>query len=114
MPSASNCSACPYCWRIFLSEIDSRSGFQRQPGVRNRFGYKFDYHNTFYHQEPRLDVTRAGSDEDHGAYDFILAGEIFEHVPPSVDDTLTNVRSLLKPDGFLVLTVPYSTEATTR
>jgi hypothetical protein len=75
---------------------------------------KFDYRNTFYHQEPRLDVTRAGSDEDHGAYDFILAGEIFEHVPPSVDDTLTNVRSLLKPDGFLVLTVPYSTEATTR
>jgi hypothetical protein len=74
---------------------------------------KFDYRNTFYHQEPRFDVTKAPSNEQD-TYDFVLAGEIFEHVAPPIEAALANICRLLKPSGFLVLTAPYSTEATTR
>ena len=74
---------------------------------------RFDYRNTFYHQEPCLDIAQAPSNEQ-GTYDFVLAGEVFEHVPPPVQNAFKNVYGLLKPGGFLVMTVPYSTEATTR
>jgi SAM-dependent methyltransferase len=74
---------------------------------------KFDYRNTFYHQEPRFDVAHPAHAEE-GLYDFVLASEIFEHVAPPVEAALVNVRRLLKPGGFLALTVPYSTDAATR
>ena len=74
---------------------------------------KFDYRNTFYHQEPHLDLTKPPSNES-GIYDFILAGEIFEHVPPPVQNALDGISALLKPSGFLAMTVPYSTDTTTR
>jgi hypothetical protein len=74
---------------------------------------KFDYRNTFYHQEPRFDVTKPPSNES-GVYDFILAGEILEHVPPPLQNAFGGIFALLKPGGFLAMTVPYSTDATTR
>jgi len=59
---------------------------------------KFDYRNTFYHQEPHLDVSEITSSE-HGLYDFVLAGEVFEHVPPPVQNSLSGIFALLKPGG---------------
>jgi SAM-dependent methyltransferase len=74
---------------------------------------KFDYRNTFYHQEPRFDAGKPAAAE-RGLYDFVLASDIFEHVAPPVEQSLRNVIELLKPDGFLAMSVPYSLEDTTR
>jgi len=73
---------------------------------------RFDYRNTFFHEAPRFDISQPP--EEGGIFDFILAGDIFEHVAPPVERSLANACALLKPHGFLAMTVPYSLEATTR
>src|SRR5262249_6736629 len=78
----------------------------------SRLESRFDYRNTFYHQAPRFDITQPA--EEPGTFDFILAGDIFEHVSPPVEQSLANVCALLKPDGFLAMSVPYSLEETTQ
>lgn len=68
---------------------------------------RFDYINTFFHQEPRLDI----SDFTHGhlgEFDFVLSSEVFEHVKPPAEKALGNLHSVLKPDGKLIFTTPYA------
>lgn len=68
---------------------------------------KFSYINTFYHQEPRLDITNIPDDEI-GKYDFVISSEVMEHVPyKDLGKAFTNMARLLKAGGFLLLTVPY-------
>lgn len=69
----------------------------------------FSYHNTFYHQEPRLDIT-AVPESEYGKYDFLISSDVMEHVPKDVGKAFTNMARMLKPGGFLVLTVPYKPE----
>ncbi len=66
---------------------------------------RFDYENTFFHRAPRLDIMNppAGA----GPYDFILATEVLEHVPPPVQRAFDNLAGLLKPDGFVVFSSPW-------
>lgn len=67
---------------------------------------KFDYTNSFYHCEPRLDIaTLEGSVT--GPFDFIIASEVFEHVPPPVSRAFENLRRLLRPGGTVLFSVPY-------
>jgi SAM-dependent methyltransferase len=91
--------------------------FPRNPGVRgigmtDWEGYavplvrKLGYRNTFYHQEPRLDITRIDFAQE-GSADFVISSDVFEHVPPPVSVAFVNMRRLLKPGGLAVLTVPY-------
>lgn len=65
---------------------------------------KFDYTNTHYDREPRFDFT-----EFHpklaGMYDFILSADVLEHIAPPVNRALAEVSQLLKPCGFLGITV---------
>jgi SAM-dependent methyltransferase len=65
---------------------------------------KFDYTNTFYDREPRVDFT-----EPHpalaGQYDFILSADVLEHIAPPVERALEEARRMLKPCGFLGVTV---------
>lgn len=68
---------------------------------------KFDYRNTYYHQEPRLDITRI-AESDVGTLDFLLSTDVFEHVCPPVDIAFENALRLLKPDGAFVFSVPYT------
>jgi SAM-dependent methyltransferase len=88
-------------------------GMSDPPNLAPRLAEKFDYTNTFYHQAPLLDITNP-AESDLGRYDFILSSEVMEHVPPPVEDAFRNLYRLLKPDGLLLLTVPYSIEARTR
>jgi hypothetical protein len=74
---------------------------------------KFDYRNTYYHQEPRFDATHSAVAEQ-GRYDFVLAGDVFEHVAPPVETAFQSTVALLKPGGFLAMSVPYSLEDTTQ
>lgn len=67
---------------------------------------KFDYTNTYYHKEPQFDILEV-TDSIYGNLDFLISSEVFEHVKPPVITCFKNAYSLLKPDGFMVLTVPY-------
>jgi hypothetical protein len=65
---------------------------------------KFDYTNTFYDREPRFDSSRP--DESlWGQYDFILSADVLEHVGPPVEATLVQLCRMLKPHGFLGVTI---------
>jgi len=66
---------------------------------------KINYTNTFYDREPYLDITVPHPDQ-YGAYDFILSSDVFEHVAPPVERAFEEAFRLLKPNGFLCITVP--------
>jgi hypothetical protein len=65
---------------------------------------KFDYTNTHYDREPRLDFREAHPDRA-GAYDFILSADVLEHIAPPLETALAEIHNLLKPCGFLGATV---------
>jgi SAM-dependent methyltransferase len=65
---------------------------------------KFDYTNTFYDREPRHDFTESHP-ELAGQYDFILSADVLEHIAPPVERALEETRRMLKPHGFLGITV---------
>lgn len=68
---------------------------------------KFDYTNTFYDCDPYFDLTSMHI-ELYGTYDFILSGDVFEHIAPPIERAFEEAYSLLKPNGFLCITVPSS------
>jgi len=82
-------------------------GMSDSPQLASRLAEKFDYTNTFYHQAPFFDVTQP-DDRDAGRFDFILSSEVMEHVPPPVERSFAALARLLKPDGLLLMTTPYS------
>jgi SAM-dependent methyltransferase len=81
-------------------------GMSDPPVLAEKLAEKFTYTNTFYHRPPRLDVTQP-ADSELGRYDFIFSSEVMEHVPPPVERAFSNLCRMLKPDGLLLLTVPY-------
>jgi SAM-dependent methyltransferase len=87
-------------------------GLTDWPEYASRLADKFDYRNTFFNKEPRLDITNPPP-EEAGKYDFLISSEIFEHVLPPASNAFLSAHRLLKPHGVLILTVPYSIEATT-
>ena len=68
---------------------------------------KFNYHNTYYHQEPRIDVNNV-DEKLKGTKDFIICSEVLEHTNPPVINAFMGLSSLLKPGGFLIFTVPFT------
>jgi SAM-dependent methyltransferase len=73
---------------------------------------KLDYTNTYYHAEPRLDITDVPADRG-AAYDFIIASDVFEHVAPPVSRAFVNARRMLRRGGMMIFTVPFTLEAET-
>jgi len=74
----------------------------------DRLATVFDYRNTFYDRQPRLDWS--DPPEESSAYDFVLSSDVFEHVAPPLDKAFRNVYDMLKSNGVLVFTVPYEIE----
>jgi hypothetical protein len=75
---------------------------------------KFSYTNTFYHQEPRLDIS-AIDERDAGTCRFLISSDVFEHIPPAVlDAAFANSRRLLDGKGVFIFTVPYARMGETR
>lgn len=65
------------------------------------------YTNTFYHQEPKLDITNIPVAME-GMLDFVISTDVFEHVMPPVSIAFENAKKLLKPDGVLIFSVPFT------
>ena len=87
-------------------------GLSDWEGYASRVASIFSYHNTFFHAEPRLDITDPPT-ELLGTLDFIISTDVFEHVAPPVNRAFEGAFRLLKPGGGLVLTVPFTKDAET-
>lgn len=83
------------------------AGLSDWSGYAERLARKFDYRNTYYHSKPSLDIT-AVSPDWHQSLDFLIATEVFEHVEPPIDRAFSSSFAVLKPGGWLVLTLPYN------
>lgn len=67
---------------------------------------KLAYTNTFYHTDPRLDITSIEPSQQ-GRYDFVISSDVFEHIPQPISPAFENARRLLKPGGAMIFSVPY-------
>jgi SAM-dependent methyltransferase len=76
-------------------------------GYSRRLEHKFRYTNTFYHQEPKLDIV-APPPTLWDKHDFLISSDVFEHVEPPVERAFVGAYRLLKPGGLLVLSVPFT------
>jgi SAM-dependent methyltransferase len=81
-------------------------GLSDWPGYAEPLATKLSYTNTFFHQEPYLDIV-APPKKWRRTCDFVISSDVFEHIPPPVSRAFAGVYALLKPGGLLVLTVPY-------
>jgi SAM-dependent methyltransferase len=96
---------------LSLPEFPSRPdisglGLSDWEGYALPLSKKLNYKNTFFDREPRLDITHIDSHQE-GTLDFLIASEVFEHIPPPVSLAFENAFKLLKPKGLLILTVPF-------
>lgn len=66
---------------------------------------KYDYANTWYHQEPRLDLLNVDP-RMHEMVDFVVSSDVLEHIPPPIDRAFQSMYNLLKPGGVCVFSVP--------
>lgn len=88
-------------------------GFSDWGGYAARLATCFDYTNTHYDSEPRLDVTTPVIPDRFKGCDFVICSEVLEHVPHPLSVAFANLRSLLKPGGLLVFSVPTTDASTT-
>lgn len=77
-----------------------------------RFRGHFRFRNTFLHADPKFDLLHPASD-DLAAYDFIIASEILEHVPPPIQTAFDQLARVLRLRGFALLTVPWKPAGST-
>ena len=78
-------SNCLFQENLILSEFPIRKdikglGLTDPEGYASQLKQKFDYVNTYFHQEPRLDIASDSiAPEQRQVYDFIISSEVFEH-----------------------------------
>lgn len=89
-------------------------GMSDWDGYATGFAKVFSYTNTFLHQDPRLDISRPLPDLHRGDSNFVVCSEVLEHIAPPVQTAVDNLAAMLKPGGFLVLTIPYAQGQPTR
>jgi glycosyltransferase involved in cell wall biosynthesis len=102
---------------LVLSDIGARKdlsglGLSDWEGYAHVLRSRFSYTNTFFRSDPSLDITTRPHGRT-GEHDFVIASEVFDHVVGDIEQMFANVRTLLKPDGTLVFTVPYTLEGPT-
>jgi SAM-dependent methyltransferase len=96
---------------IVLADFPKRTGITGL-GMSDWAGYaetlasKMNYTNSFYHQEPRLDIMSVDESFEE-RFDFVISSDVFEHVPPPVSRAFSGMFRLVKPGGFVVFTAPY-------
>ena len=103
--------------RELFGEVKAVADFPRRPDLRglglsddrcyaSGLAARLGYVNTFHDREPRFDIVHPGC-EHLDRYDFLIAGDVLEHVPPPPLTAFVNARRLLRPGGVLVFSVPY-------
>jgi SAM-dependent methyltransferase len=65
-----------------------------------------DYKNTFFNEEPLLDISNP-SVEFLETAGILISSDVLEHVLPPLHNSFTGHFKVLKPGGTLILTTPY-------
>jgi len=86
-------------------------GFSDSSEYPRHLPTKLGYRNTWFHKEPRLDIT-SPSAREFGQFDFVLCSEVMEHIQQPVAPAFRNLFHLLKPGGVLIFSVPTFDEPT--
>lgn len=81
-------------------------GLSDGPAYAKTLAKKCDYTNTYYHTEPFLDITKPGR-KYIGRYDALISADVFEHVLAAPSYAFQGAYDILKPGGYLILTVPF-------
>ena len=89
------------------------AGMSDWEGFARPLARRLGYTNTYYHKEPRLDITQPPADW-LGTLDFLISSDVLEHVAPPVSRAFVHARQLLKPGGLFLLTVPWVPDGDTR
>lgn len=98
----------PLALTEFVANKDFKAmGLSDAPHYATKLAERFDYTNFFYHTEPFLDICNIGTSANN-QYDLLVSSDVYEHVPPPRHIAFVNSWHLLKPDGVLLLTVPYT------
>jgi len=99
-----------------LSAMEPRplcgAGLSDWTGYADRLASIFDYTNTFYHQDPRVDITAPG-EAWLDRLDFLISSDVFEHVPVPVERAFSGSFAMLRSGGILILTAPYGDDEAT-
>jgi hypothetical protein len=89
-------------------------GMSDWEGYADRLAASLAYTNTFYHTEPRLDITDL-ADTLIGTQRFLISSDVFEHIPVfALDQAFRNSRLLLRGDGLFIFTVPFVKDGETK
>jgi len=88
------------------------AGMSDWEGYARPLAKKFSYTNTYYHKDPKLDITKI-LDEHLESVDFLLSTDVFEHVAPPVSLAFSNAMRMLKPAGAFIFSVPYTLDPET-
>ncbi len=67
---------------------------------------KYNYTNTFYHRDPFLDITKPSAEYIESA-DILITTEVFEHIVGPSLAAFRGAFDVLKPGGYMILTVPF-------
>jgi SAM-dependent methyltransferase len=71
-----------------------------------QFEKLFSYTNTFYDREPVYDLLKPHNSEAE-RYDFVICGDVLEHVAAPLEAAFEALARLIKPEGFVLLSVPF-------
>jgi SAM-dependent methyltransferase len=80
--------------------------------LARRISQVFYYTNSFYHRFPVLDVMNP-PEEAFDFFEFVSCSDVLEHTPPPTTKALAGLLKILKPGGFVVVTVPCSGQVET-
>jgi len=78
----------------------------------SRLRDRLAYMNTYYHQEPVLDI-QDPPEKYFRRFRFVISSDVFEHVAPPIQKAFDNLHKIMAPGGTLVFTVPFSLDADT-
>lgn len=91
-----------------LDKTISGLGMSDWEGYSKGLEKKFAYTNTFYHTEPRLDISNL-LEAAIGKHRFLISSDVFEHIPIfALDNAFRNSRRLLQENGVFIFTVPFT------
>jgi O-antigen ligase len=89
-------------------------GLSDWEGFAAELARRVTYTNTYYTRAPQLDIS-AIPPAWEGTQRFVIASDVFEHIPSfALDAAFRNTRRLLASGGFLIFTVPYVKVGDTR
>lgn len=73
--------------------------------IAGMLSYKFNYVNSFVHMFPYLDITNPDPRLKE-TFEFCVCSDVLEHVTKPVDEAFQGLHEIIKPNGFLIASVP--------